>query len=484
MCGIFGQFARSGPPADYEPLLAATNQLSHRGPDDASWWADGPFFFGHRRLSIIDIQCGQQPMGTPDGRYVIVFNGEIYNYIELRQELSALGVTFRTESDTEVLLRGYETWGARLPERLVGMFAFAIADRSEETLFLARDRFGEKPLFLSETNGVLCFASELRAIAGLPQTSREIDSQALGEYLCLNYVPGDRTMFRAITRLPAAGWRLYSRSQVSDGVYWRPPAAGTSPIHVDEAIARLTSALDEGVRMALRSDVPVALMLSGGVDSSVVAESAVRQGRLSCAYCLDFPAAGFSEVDKASAVARKLGVELRRVELTSGALSNFTRLVEHADDPLADSSALAVWTLAEAIARDYKVAISGDGGDELFGGYLTYKASEYHRRLISVFPPGIRRLIASGADWIPVSSGKVSASYQAMRFMRAAALETAEAHLTWNGTWMPRDAASFTTSPAAADAARPCAERPARIVTGWAHRRVRRRCSDSMLPNT
>jgi asparagine synthase (glutamine-hydrolysing) len=454
MCGIFGQFARAGALGEIEPLLAATNQLSHRGPDDAAWWSDGPFFFGHRRLSIIDIKCGQQPMATPDGRYVIVFNGEIYNYVELRQELSALGSTFSTESDTEVLLRGYETWGVKLPERLVGMFAFAIADRSQQSLFLARDRFGEKPLFLSETNGVLSFGSEVRALAGLPQTSREIDPQALGEYLCLNYVPGDRTMLSAVQRLPAAAWRLYSRSHVTEGVYWRPPAARSGSLGMEEAVGRLTSALDDGVRMALRSDVPVALMLSGGIDSSIVAESAVRQGRLSCAYCLDFPAAGFSEVDKASAVARRLGVELRRVELTSDALNNFMELVQHADDPLADSSAVAVWTLAEAIARDYKVVISGDGGDELFGGYLTYKASEFHRRLIRPLPHGVRRFIAGAAGWIPVTSGKVSTTYQAMRFMRAAPLDTAEAHLTWNGTWMPQDAAAFTTLPAAADAAR------------------------------
>jgi asparagine synthase (glutamine-hydrolysing) len=453
MCGIFGRFTRTGSAGDFAPLLSATNVLAHRGPDDASWWADGPFFFGHRRLSIIDIQCGLQPMATPDGRYVIVFNGEIYNYIELRQELSALGIRFRTESDTEVLLRGYEMWGVGLPDRLVGMFAFAIADRAEETLFLARDRFGEKPLFLTESGGTISFASELRALAALPQTSREIDPQALGEYLCLNYVPGDRTMFSAIKRLPAAAWRLYSKTGVKAGVYWRPPDAG-GPLEMNEALARLTRALDDGVKMALRSDVPVALMLSGGVDSSVVAESAVRQGRLTCAYCLDFPVPGFSEVDKASAVARKLGVELRRVELTSGALSNFIRLVEHADDPLADSSALAVWTLSEAIARDFKVVISGDGGDELFGGYLTYKASEYHRRVVSKLPRSVRRTIARAAGWIPVSAGKVSASYQAMRFMRAAALDTAEAHLTWNGTWMPEVAAAFTTSREAADAAR------------------------------
>ena len=454
MCGIFGRFARSGTIGDRSALLSATNTLAHRGPDDGSWWADGPFFFGHRRLSIIDLECGHQPMATADGRLVVVFNGEIYNYVELRRELSDLGLTFRTKSDTEVLLRGYQAWGVELPARLVGMFAFAIADRLEETLFVARDRFGEKPLFLAETGASLTFASEVRALASLPELSRAIDQQALGEYLCLNYVPGERTLLDSVRRLPAATWRLYSRSSVREGVYWRPPIAQTRDVSMDDALARLTNTLDDGVRMALRSDVPVALMLSGGVDSSVVAESAVRQGRLSCAYCLEFPVRGFSEVDKASAVARTLGIELRRVPLNADALGNFMQLVEHADDPLADSSALAVYTLAEAIARDFKVAISGDGGDELFGGYLTYKASEYHRRFVARLPMPLRRFMTRAAEWIPASSGKVSTSYQAMRFLRAAALDTSEAHLAWNGTWLPDDAARFAAAPEASASAR------------------------------
>jgi asparagine synthase (glutamine-hydrolysing) len=219
-----------------------------------------------------------------------------------------------------------------------------------------------------------------------------------------------------------------------------------------DAADRFRALLDDAVRMSLRSDVPVTLFLSGGIDSSLIAESAVRQGHLSTAYCLDFPVEGYSEAGAATAVARSLGIELRRVSLSSDALADFADIVGHADDPLGDSSALAVWTLARAVARDYKVAISGDGGDELFGGYVTYKATDYHRRLISRLPSGVRRFLARSSPAIPVTAGKVSTTYQVMRFLRAADLSSAEAHMTWNGTWLPKDAARLA-NPAAHDAA-------------------------------
>ena len=184
MCGIFGQYHRLGPIVDYAPLCLATNTLAHRGPDDGTWWADGSFFLGHRRLAIIDLSQGTQPMATTDGRYVIVFNGEIYNFLELRQELKSLGFLFETNSDTEVILQGYVAWGVALPTKLIGMFAFAIVDRQEETLFLARDRFGEKPLFIYETSQNVTFASELGTLLTQKSIEREMDMVALGEFLC------------------------------------------------------------------------------------------------------------------------------------------------------------------------------------------------------------------------------------------------------------------------------------------------------------
>ncbi len=443
MCGIFGRFVRSDDPLDPAPLIRATNMLAHRGPDDGAWWSEGAFFLGFRRLAVIDLQSGAQPMATADGRFVIVFNGEIYNYVELRDELRSRGATFQTTSDTEVILNAYQAWGARLPEKLVGMFALAIVDRVEQTLYLARDRFGEKPLFFRETSGEVMFASELTPLAAQAAAQSRIDPHALAGYLCLNYVPGQQTLLADIQRLPPASWVRFTRQGVERGIYWRPPLPDDKIVVASEedALAELRRHIDASVRIALRSDVPVALFLSGGIDSSIIAESAMRQGKLRHAYCLDFAETTYSEYANASAVADRLGVELRRVVLSANALPDFSDLVKHADDPLADSSQLSVWTLAREVVKDYKVAISGDGGDELFGGYLTYRATAMHARLAGMLPLSIRRLLARQALRLRVSDRKVSGTYKLMRFLRALDRPTAEAHFTWNGTWLPEAAA-------------------------------------------
>jgi asparagine synthase (glutamine-hydrolysing) len=444
MCGILGRFAPHGALGDVDALCAATNLLAHRGPDDGTWWSEDAFFLGHRRLAIIDLEAGGQPMATPDGRYVIVFNGEIYNFVEVRQRLVAEGVPFQTRSDTEVILLGYVHWGPSVARELSGMFAFGIVDRAAGTLYVARDRFGEKPLFVHEAGGTVSFASELHALAALPDVQRSVDSAALGEYLCLNYIPGKRSLLRGVERLPPGTWRLYGRDGVREETYWSP-AEQASPaqaaIDRDEALSRLRTLLDDAIRIALRSDVPVALFLSGGIDSSIIAESAVRQGRLRHAYCLDFDESGFGEWTNARSVANGLGIELRRAVLSAAALDDFLSIVEHADDPLGDSSAVAVWALSREAARDYKVVISGDGGDELFGGYLTYKATRYHRALSSVVPPRLRDALAHIASRLPASAGKVTPSYKLRRFLRAANLPSGEAHFTWNGSWLPAEAA-------------------------------------------
>jgi asparagine synthase (glutamine-hydrolysing) len=442
VCGIFGRFARAGI-SDLERLCAATNLLAHRGPDDGAWWSEGSFFLGHRRLSVIDLEQGAQPMATADGQYIIVLNGEIYNYIELRRELIGLGAAFHTGSDTEVVLNGYAVWGTELPARLIGMFAFGIVDRVARTLFLTRDRFGEKPLFVADAEDCVTFASELHALAALPDIPRIIDRRALAKYLCLNYVPGDRTMLTAIARLPPASWRLYGRGATLNGTYWSPPSTPSQARQpsLDEAADELSTRLDRSVAIATRSDVPVTVLLSGGIDSSLVAASAVREADVSHAYCLDFDESTFSEAANAEIVARKLGIELRRVPMSAESLDDFLSTVEHADDPLADSSGLAVWTLSRAVARDYKVALSGDGADELFGGYLTYKATALHRLIGTALPATARKWLASLAQAVPVSDSKVTGGYKLMRFMRAIDMPSSEAHFTWNGTWLPREAA-------------------------------------------
>jgi asparagine synthase (glutamine-hydrolysing) len=453
MCGIVGRFAWD---AALEPdrVDGVVDHLRHRGPDERGFWADARFAFGHRRLSIIDLSSGQQPMSGADGSLVVTFNGEIYNYASLRRELERLGHRFRTSSDTEVLLEGYREWGRELPRRLLGMFAFAIADRGSGELFLARDCFGEKPLYYVESPGAVTFASELRPLVALGLANTALDLQALGAYLCLNYVPGDATLLASVRRLLPGTWRHYGAGSVRSERYWSLRDAAASTVRgVPEALETLRAQLDDAVRHALVSDVPVGIFLSGGVDSSLIAESAARQGRLARAYCLDFAEAGFSEWSRAERVAKALGIPLERVRFGRDSVRDLLSLVEHADDPLADSSALPVWVISQAAARTNKVVLGGDGGDELFAGYLTYQASLLHGRLVGRLPSAVRRWAAGAASRIPTSEGKVSASYKLMRFARAADLRTAEAHFTWNGTWLPREAVRLVRPEAAREAA-------------------------------
>jgi asparagine synthase (glutamine-hydrolysing) len=453
MCGIVGRFAWATA-IEAERVEAVVDCLRHRGPDEGAVWMDSRFAFGHRRLSIIDLDSGQQPMGTEDGELVVTFNGEIYNHVELRRELERAGCRFRTNSDTEVLLHGYCVWGSDLPRRLVGMFAFAIADRVRGELFLARDPFGEKPLFYVDEPAAVTFASELRPLVAMGVTGRQIDAGALGAYLCLNYVPGDATLLAGVRRVPPASWRLYrSGGDISTGHYWSPGPGREPVLELDGALEALGRHLDRAVRRALVSDVPVGIFLSGGMDSSLVAESAARQGRLTQAYCLDFAEQGFSEWPRAEVVARSLGIPLTRVRFAVDVARDFLRTVEHADDPLADSSALAVWTISQVAAKGHKVVLGGDGGDELFAGYLTYQASLLHAKISAGAPARLRRFLARLAPRLPTSEGKVSRSYQAMRFARALHLPTCEAHFSWNGTWLPQQASTLLQPEAASVAA-------------------------------
>ena len=449
MCGIVGIYAFENLEPNRKLWVEMVNHLYHRGPDEGALWFDNRFFLGHRRLAIIDLEAGHQPMGSADGNLVVTFNGEIYNFLELKRRLTTLGYQFRTQSDTEVLLHGYHAWGDELPKYLRGMFAFAIADRVHKRLFLARDRFGEKPLFFLEASDFIAFASELRPLAALPGLAREMDHEALGGFLSLNYVPGGRTLMKGIRRVLPGQWiRFEAAKERRSEFYWSLPvdqaASGKNRWASKSAIREeWDSHFDRAVKLAMTSDVPVGILLSGGVDSSLVAESASRQGSLSNAYFLDFDEASFSEYGAASEVATKLGIPLERVVLTSAALQDFFAIVEHADEPLADSSCLAMWTLARFAQQKNKVVLGGDGGDELFGGYLTYRASHYHRSYVSRLPMQTRRSLARLAIQIPISEGKVSSTYKLWRFLRAADLPTHLAHFTWNGTWLPDEAKQF-----------------------------------------
>jgi asparagine synthase (glutamine-hydrolysing) len=448
VCGIVGVF---GDKLSHrvDELLAATNLLAYRGPDGGGYWAEPPFAFGHRRLSIIDLNLGAQPMADMSGRYVITYNGEIYNYIELRSELEARGAKFQTQSDTEVILEAYRHYGVDAARKLVGMFAFAIADRIERTLYLARDRLGEKPLYLwTAPSGDAVFASELKAITCWSDFKCEIDPVALGGYLLLNYVPGEAMLLRGITRLPAGTWRLlHLDGRRRDGTYWTPASRAQieadTPTRGPSAVDELAKRLDRAVHIALRSDVPVTLFLSGGIDSSLVAESATRQGYLRHAYCLDFADQRFSEWRNAKIVADRIGIELRRAVAVPIDPDVFARLVYHADDPLADSSAVALDALSREVGKDYKVAITGDGGDELFGGYLTYKATLLYQQFYRLAPAAGMRVVANIFARAAIGGTKVAPTYKAYRFLRAWGRAPALVHFTWNGTWLPEQASKL-----------------------------------------
>jgi asparagine synthase (glutamine-hydrolysing) len=327
------------------------------------------------------------------------------------------------------------------------MFAFAIADRKRRELFVARDRFGEKPLLVLESPDGVAFASELRPLARF-QHRREFNEAALPSYLCLNYVPADETLMKGVRRLPPATWRVYAADGTRcEGRYWHPPAAEPSRAGVAEIVERVEAHLDHAVKLALRSDVPVGLFLSGGIDSSLIARSAARSGKLAHAFCLVFDDPSYSEWPNAEATARQLGMPLTAVKLDASAMSHFLEIVAHADDPLADSSALAVWTISREAARYNKVVLSGDGGDELFGGYLTYRATLWHNELTSRLPTFLTHRIAQLGRRLPTSEGKVSTSFKVMRYLRAVHLPSREAHFSWNGTWLPEQASALLSTP-------------------------------------
>lgn len=466
MCGIFGFVDWGGALPAVEHLARATNLLRHRGPDGGAFWTEPGVFLGHRRLAIIDLATGDQPMMTADGRFVITFNGEIYNYPELRDDLRARGAEFRTASDTEVILEGYRAWGADVVPRLEGMFAFALYDRDERTLLIARDRFGEKPFVYADGGGRVVFASELAPLVAIGAGGRDVDLDALGGYLCLNYVPGTRTLLRGVHRLAPATWQLHGASGViRRHQYWTPAAAAEDPPRGDALLEELQARLDHAVQLTLRSDVPVGLFLSGGTDSALVAESAARQGRLEAAFCVDFADHGFSEWPRASRVGQQLGVEVERVPLDATVLGRFTEIAGHLDDPLADSSAMAVWTVAEAASHRVKVVLSGDGGDELFGGYLTYPATRLHSLLSPWLPRPVWSALTAAAMRLPVNdSVKVGFDYKLQRLLRAMPLDTRQAHFTWNGTWTPAEAAGFVRGDVAQAAAARALEKVAEAL--------------------
>lgn len=372
MCGICGIVDYSGrsPEQQGEAVQHMVESLHHRGPNHAGVFGVGPVSIGHTRLSVIDLSsAAHQPMHSADNRYSLVYNGEIYNFKELRQVLVSTGRTFRTDSDTEVLLQAYEEYGADCVKKLSGMFAFAVWDKQREELFLARDRFGQKPLFYSQKGNRFSFASELKALFQDPTLTRSPNFSALFHYLTFQSIPAPLSAFANVAKLLPGECLLVNSAGTKQWRYWQPFFNPTFIGSEEEAIEELEMLLRQALRSHLVSDVPLGLFLSGGVDSSLIAAFAAQQSGTIHSFSMGFAEAGYDERPYARQVA-SLYNTCHRDEVTSHNIKEILpAIVKHYGEPFADSSAIPTWLLSQMTAKHVTVALSGDGGDDLFGGY-------------------------------------------------------------------------------------------------------------------
>jgi asparagine synthase (glutamine-hydrolysing) len=436
MCGICGIAALDRPldPARLEAMSAA---LVHRGPDSSGAFVDGGVGLAARRLAIVDLTGGDQPIGNEDGTCTVVQNGEIYNAAALRIELERAGHRFRTDhSDTEVLVHAYEAWGLGFAERLRGMFAVALWDAREQQLVLARDRFGIKPLYYRDAGGELSFASELDA---LPQG--ELDPDAIEAFLALNYVPAPLSIFREIRKLPPGHLLVWRAGAVRLDRYARPgPLPERSDDDEAELVEECRARLRDSVRAHLLADVPVGVLLSGGVDSGGLAALAAQESSEQVrTFSIGFEEASFDELGGARAVAQRYDTLHRELVLRPDAALLLPALAAAFDEPFADSSALPTFLVSKLAAEDVKVALSGEGGDELFGGYYTYVAD-----LLAERAGGAAALARPVVELLPSSDRRVSLDYKLKRFTRAAHLPPLERHHGWKTIFSPELRAQLT----------------------------------------
>lgn len=411
MCAIIGIASRSqNESRDW--LIAGRDAMAHRGPDDSGiWWsADGRVGLGHRRLAIIDLSpAGHQPMHDATGALTIVFNGEIYNYLDLQQQLAAKGHTFCSHSDTEVILAAYREWGTGCLARLNGMFSFALHDATQQTLFLARDRAGEKPLFYALTDGKLRFASELKGLFADPGSSRRINSEALDLYLAMGYVPGDRCMIQGVNKLSPAHALLFNLAKGAAHVwrYWQLPDPPT-PSSADgrderDLLDELEALLEDAVRRQMVADVPVGVLLSGGADSSLITAMAVRASAQVKTFTVGFKGFGkYDETEHARLIARHFDTE--HTELNAGEVGPdlLPLLARQYDEPMVDSSIIPTYLVSQLVRQHCTVALGGDGGDELFGGYANYNRLLWTHKKFGWIPKPLRKAVAWGAGRLPV----------------------------------------------------------------------------------
>lgn len=442
MCGITGAVWQEGATGIDPPTLAKmTDSIAHRGPDDSQTWIDTEHrdaygrtmgvALGFRRLSIIDLEGARQPMTNEDSSLQMVFNGEIYNYKTLRRRLEGTGHRFKTEGDGESILHLYEDSGTDCFAQLNGMFAVAIWDPGRNRLVLARDRIGQKPLYYAVQNGRLVFGSELKCLAAVDGVCTDIDPGAIDEFLTYQYVPYPGTIWKGVRKLAPGHFAIFENGQVSVHRYWDFDPSVERPMRQAEACERLREMLTDSVRLRMQSDVPLGSFLSGGIDSSLI--TAIAQsisGDPIRTFSIGFPVADFDETAYAAQVAEHLGTQHQRFEVMPSGVDVIDKLVWHYDEPFGDSSAVPTFYLSELTRKEVTVALSGDGGDELFAGYDRYRALWLSHKLLRMFPihkfPGV-----SLFQRLPDSDRQRSLPRRAKRFLEAIGQPDAIRYLNW-----------------------------------------------------
>ncbi len=438
MCGIAGHLSFHEPP-DAALVARMTACLAHRGPDGSGVDTAGPIALGHRRLAVIDLSAAaNQPMTTVSGDLRVVFNGEIYNFGDLRRELAAAGATFRTRSDTEVILEAYRHWGVESLNRFNGMFALALWDEPRQTLLLARDRLGKKPLFYrSLPAGGVIFASELKALCQDRSFERRLNPRALSQYLSLNYTLTSDAILDGVIKLAPSHYALCrSDAAPQPRQYWDLAShfrRATSYRTLDDAADALRTLIDNSVKIRMLSDVPLGVFLSGGLDSSTLAASMCQSAPAKDvhSFSMGFAERSYSELEEAKATADILGIDHSAATTTADVAALLPQMVYHGDEPFADTSAIPMFLLSEFARRHVTVCLTGDGGDEVFGGYDTYVADQLHhlgQRLPTAIPAAAEAMVRR---FLPVSHDRVSVDYRIRQFLAGHRLTPARAHYHW-----------------------------------------------------
>jgi len=466
MCGIAGfadPLADESRLADDERLLRRMCAvIRHRGPDDEGVRVEGGVGLGMRRLSIIDLATGHQPIRNEDASVWVVFNGEIYNFRDLRRDLERRGHRFSTSSDTEVIVHGYDEWGEGVFNRLHGMFGIALWDRRTSTLLLARDRLGIKPLFYAELGGRLLFGSELKSLLATGEIDREIDPAALEHYLAFLYTPPDQSILRGVRKLPPGHLLRWRNGAARVHAYWRPPL-DERPIGGREAEAALLERLRSAVRSHLVSDVPLGAFLSGGIDSSlVVGLMAEASDRPVKTFSIGFDEPAYDELDAARTVARHFGTDHHELVVRPDALAIADRIVAHFDEPFGDSSAIPTWYVSELAGRHVTVVLSGDGGDELFGGYDRYLPHPLVAGFDRLPLPGARRIAGAVGRRLPRGA-------TGRRFLRHVARPPADRYIDAVSFYGPEDREALLAPGVRAGEALSPERRLAAVIARTAH---------------